>query len=463
MLISRAIKIFSFLWIISLIGCQSVATPASQIQPSSVVKTPEIVLTATLPIFEATPVQTESSTTIPTEVVLPTDSVVQNQCPEISTQFTPGVAKGVLVVSERDGLNTLFNLETGEKESLGGASNPIVSPSRNYLAYVGLDDNTLERFLVVQTIGDSGQSKIPLFNGILRMPGWFDDQRILFRMTSDYTTDPSPHSIVLFNPFTGEKKTYTPNFPGIDHEVEWNFSGPAVYDQTMKYVMYAGYKNTDNKTHEYILWNIASQTKIASLPGSSYNGSYLYDSEIIQRDGVSNNPPRWSPNNDRVAIISSASEHQIDVDEIFSVTIDGKIQQLTYFAGQYKNVTIGKMEWSPNGEKIAFWVTLKPNPYEMVDGAYQDVRLAVLDIETFNITYYCLSGDIIGLANGIPSAKFIGRDIPAPLWSLDSTQIVIENRYTSDNSRLILLDIPSGKSVVLGKDMEPVGWMLGYK
>ncbi len=446
MLKNRITNILACLGLLLATSCQAAAVPASQ--------TPtKIAAPAT-----ASAIPIPSPTVTPQQVILPTDSIIQNQCPEISAQFIPGDStKGILAIQGRSGRDRLLNLETGKKDLLGGGG-PVVSPSRSQVAYWGADQNTGRPFLVVSTSDNAQLKQLPLQKGWVTMPRWQDDQHLLIRLDS---ASP-PYSITLLNPFTGETQELAPDFPNISSSyVDWDYAGPAAYDLTMDYVVYAA---GDGNTDEYILWNISTKTKIASLPGSSYIGYYLSASPNLQKkDGVSNNPPRWSPDDSRVALISPVSAEQVSVDEIFAITKDGQIQRLTYFANHFKEVQIGDMGWSPDGKKIAFWVTLEPAPYESPQGAYQDPRLAILNTETLEITYTCISGDSIGLLNGISSAKFRSMNIPAPIWSPDGKQIVVENRYTIDASRLILLDIASGTAVELGKDMEPTGWMLPGK
>lgn len=457
MLITRITKHIICLGFLLLVACQPIPGPvtptftgiadADPILPPSDLE-PDPTIQALVP------------TITPTKPVLPIDSVIQNQCPEISNQFVPGRISGVLVVQERVGQSMLFNLQNGERKFLR-AGGPAVSPDGMQLVYFDFDDNTLEHFLVIRMVGDSTQTELPLFDGIFRMIGWHDNQRLLFRMTRDPATDPAPHLLVLFNPFTGEKKTYNRDFPDIDNEVEWDLLGPAVYDQTMNYILYAGLKDVASKTHEYILWDDISKTKIASLPGSSYGGVYLYDGDFILQDGVSNNPPHWSPDNNRVAIIGPASEGQSDTDEIFAITKTGEVQRLTYFASHFEKAKISDLSWSPDGKSIAFWVMLEPSFYDLPQDTYQDIRLAIVNTETLEITYYCIMGDSIGPMNGRPSAEFFGKSIPAPIWSPDSTQVVLESRYASDKSRLVLLNLQDGTAVEIGQNMEPIGWMIG--
>jgi len=457
MLITRITKHIICLGFLLLVACQPAPGPVTPTFTGITDADP------TLPPSDLEPdptIQALVPTITPTKPVLPTDSIIQNQCPEISGQFAAGGTSGVLVVQERVGQSMLFNLQTGEKKFLRGGG-PNVSPDGMQLVYWGLDDNTLESFLVIRAIGDSTQTELRLFDGIFRMIGWHDNQRLLFRMTRDPATDPAPHLLVLFNPFTGEKKTYNRDFPDIDNEVEWDLLGPAAYDQTMSYILYAGLKDAESRTHEYVLWDDVSKTKIAAFAGSSHvNEMFNYDSKIIQLDGVSHNPPRWSPDDSRVAIIAPVPQEKMNVDEIYAITKTGEVQRLTYFANHFEKAKISDLSWSPEGTSIAFWVTLEPSLYTLPQDTYQNVRLGIVNTETLEITYYCIMGDSIGPMNGRPSAEFIGKSIPAPIWSPDGTQVVLESRYASDKSRLILLNLQDGTSVEIGQNMEPIGWLI---
>jgi len=432
--------------------------------PGCAAPTPTPIPTNT-PVPTATtvlPTETSVLTVIPTKLILPNNSVIREQCPEIAPTFTPGeFTKGTLVVFPRFSNHQPFiNLETGDETSIKFGSRFFVSPSRSQIFYRTIDQNTLIWSWFIATIGEVQPFKLSIPKTNWLIIRWFDDQRLAARIYKNLPVDPPPHEIVILNPFSGEIKRLVPNLPNISQqEIDWENLGPASYDQSLDYVLYAAWDDTAN-INMYVLYRISSGTKLAVLPGSSYSGSYLYDGQYMSVDGVSNNPPQWSFDGARVALISTAPEKQVGVDEIFALTKDGEIQRLTYFANHFDKAKINNLSWSPDSKSIAFWVTLEPPPYQLSANAYQDVRLAVLNTETLEITVYCISGDNIGLENGVPSPKFISEQIPAPIWSPDGMQIVVENRYADDNSRLILLDIPSGKAVEIGKDIEPVGWMI---
>ena len=82
-----------------------------------------------------------------------------------------------------------------------------------------------------------------------------------------------------------------------------------------------------------------------------------------------------------------------------------------------------------------------------------------MNTETLEVTIYCISGDGFGLK--YMTANFIATEPPGPVWSPDGKQIVIENRYTEEDGRTIILDIPSNSAIQIGQNLVPVGWMTG--
>src|SRR5258706_13431977 len=117
MLKNRIPNILACLGLLLATSCQAAAVPASQ--------TPTKIAAPA----SASAIPIPSPTVTPQQATLPTDSIIQNQCPEISAQFIPGDApKGILAIQGRSDRDGLPNLETGKKGWLGGAG-PLVSPS----------------------------------------------------------------------------------------------------------------------------------------------------------------------------------------------------------------------------------------------------------------------------------------------------------------------------------------------
>ncbi len=466
-------KIFVILLIFCLLaGCAAPTQPPATVTPSP---EPLTAIFTSAPPTE-TPVPTATFTSAlkatPTKVVLPTDSVVQNQCPKISKQPKSDFARGALVVFHREMFSGpdwgygYLDLHTNSEVPLSSttlATGGDVSPSKDRIAYWGLNENDLSSFLVIDMVGrtQSIRPENPKVGIMTR--GWLDDQRLIIRVYKNLQgpppIDPPPHDIALFNPFTGEVQIITPDFPNISKkDVDWNYSGPAFYDQSLNYGVYAAWNEATN-AHEYILYQISSKTSMAKLPGSTHGG-LVTGVKLVSIDGVMANPPAWSLDSTRVTLISPAPEEQTDVDEIFAITKDGEIQRLTYLAKHFDKAKVSQLSWSPDGKSIAFWVALDPAPYELSAHAVQDERLAIVNTETLAITVYCISGNEMGIRNIGSGGQFVNDMIPAPIWSPDGTQVLVENRYDSDFSRLIILDIANGQAAQVGESLEPLGWMI---
>jgi hypothetical protein len=418
--------------------------------------------TATLNNVTVTP-SSEPTPTIISTITPIYSFVVNSQCPKLSDTFPKGTAKGVIsYLARNQDLKILLNLETEQKtdflpDEIVGMI--IVSPDRNKIAYAKTDPKTFETILKVRILDEQNKIEMPWpFEYSLFMPRWQDNEHILFTLRAEDkndTFDPHPYRNALVNPFTKEITILRPDFPAIStNSINWDSSGSVAYDQSLDYVIYAAWDEA-NHEHKYVLWHIPSQTKLAEFPGNSYGGRAIENAALIPVDGVTYNPPTWSPDNTRVAIIG-LSPDKPKVDEIFAMAKDGTIRQLTKFSSQYKEVNIRTLSWSPYGKQIAFFINTEPN----ADQITLNEQLAILDTRTGTVTLYCINGDTIG--TGTRSSMFLGdeQEVPAPLWFSDATQLIIENRYKSDASRLILVDIPSNTAYEIGQNMQPLGWML---
>ena len=399
--------------------------------------------------------------TIITPTITPEPSFsVNSQCPTFSDVFPKMLAHGVISYSGRfKDYRNLLNLETGQKSIFpvdsGGLI--IVSQDGNKIAYSNSDPNTLSLSLAASVLDTKKNIEIPWpFIYSLDMPRWQNSDQILFTLKAEDNTDPTdlhPYRNALVNPFTNETKILNPDFPQIsDKLTSWNSAGSVVYDQTLEYAVYASW-NKEKNEHEYVFWHIPSHTKLAVLPGNSYGGYTVAYAERLSLDGVSYNPPVWSTDDNRVAVISS-SPNELKTDEIFTTNKNGDIELLTEFFTQLEEINIRTLSWSPNGGQIAFFITTGPGPL----GTPRNEQLAILDVKTRQVIHYCIDGDVVGTRAG----SFIGdhEQIPAPLWSPDGSQVIIENRYEGDDSRLILLDIPSNTAYEIGQNMQPIGWMI---
>ena len=168
--------------------------------------------------------------------------------------------------------------------------------------------------------------------------------------------------------------------------------------------------------------------------------------------------PRWSSDGNRFAVAPSLLSRGGDSYpsyEIFSVTQDGIVSQLTHLSDYYPWVYIADLSWSSDNRYIAFWYSY------WVDGENQpyfdtlgDRYLGVVDIQTGKTTSYCIHGEL--------NAEIGIRKFQPPLWSPDSKQLVIQSQVGDDflNFQTILIDVQENRAYHIADNLEPVGWMI---
>jgi Tol biopolymer transport system component len=148
--------------------------------------------------------------------------------------------------------------------------------------------------------------------------------------------------------------------------------------------------------------------------------------------------PQWSPDNKHIVIALRkylSNPHQV---ELFWIDLQGNETQLTNISEEYKNVYIGNFQFSPNGERIAFWV----NYSKEVDNSFQP-RVVVLDLKHGTVHDYCVVSN--------------GGDV---IWSPDGHQIAFLGPQYSNPGEIIILNIEKHQATIIGKSkLSPVAWM----
>lgn len=160
----------------------------------------------------------------------------------------------------------------------------------------------------------------------------------------------------------------------------------------------------------------------------------------------------WQPSNGQLALVASntsvaRSSGSPIPDEIFIVEQNGQVRQLTHLYESFsRDIEINGLSWSPNGEKIAFWLNDS-----------EGVTLMVADTLSGDIVNYCISSDLY----------LFPIYLPAPIWSPDGNKLLIENRYAPDKhspaqnkSKLLIVDLQSKVAFPIAENENPVGWML---
>ncbi len=112
---------------------------------------------------------------------------------------------------------------------------------------------------------------------------------------------------------------------------------------------------------------------------------------------------------------------------------------------------MGAVHWSPDSRYIAFWFTHWQQSEQPYYDTLGDRYLAVLDTTTDLVTSYCINGE--------KNATIGIRKYPAPLWSPDSKQVVVQSQVTSDSFKTILIDVQENRAFHIGDNLAPEGWM----
>jgi hypothetical protein len=341
----------------------------------------------------------------------------------------------------------LLNMVTGGKTQLvkqnEGLGNFAFSPNKQRQAYHrGLFDQTsgkrVENQLIIATADGQLLKAIPWEKGWNLLPGWLDDQRLIMNIAGndpDEDTGKKPATLMMLNPFTGERRILRPDFPDIYAEylvVDWDGWGETVYDPTLTRVVYL------SSRVGYVLWDLETHQVLAKL--RSY---YLH-------------PPRWSPDGAQFVVAADPDQQFNTGFELFSVSREGQqIAPLTNLTVYYPYVDMWGYSWSPDGSHLAFW--LRTDPHALSGDNYAVERLAVLDLATQEVTDYCIPLDAYGGELG--TIPFFSSGLTAPLWSPNGQQLIVESRYAPDASRVILVDISRGFAAQIAENMKPEGWM----
>ncbi len=92
--------------------------------------------------------------------------------------------------------------------------------------------------------------------------------------------------------------------------------------------------------------------------------------------------PLWSPDGSQVSIAVKYEEgnrQEKNIEEWFSVSREGQVEQLTHFGNYFERAEIGEANWSPDGKEIAFWL-------ETNSGLCPSSSLAILNLPLGQVT-----------------------------------------------------------------------------
>jgi hypothetical protein len=300
----------------------------------------------------------------------------------------------------------------------------LTSPDGNWLAYNRFsDDSPTGQWLIVESADQQQEKRVPMDTGVQSFCAtWLDNQRLIYPLIrKEWEMRP----MVVINPFTGEQLELSSDYPDIQPD-PGGFTGSlqfgnsdVVYDPTLDLVVYPQW----GPQSYLVVWNRQTQTVVAK----------------VKDLGPMEHVPKWSSDGKQLAVaVTYRTEKQLDhfIEEWFSVSRDGHVERLTHFGDYFVNARIGTANWSPDGQKLAFWLETSPS---LCPG----VNLAILEMATRQVTNTC-----------VPT---LGYDGWTPLWSLDSRYIAVANTEVSPY-QTILVDFEQGRAFNLPYG-SPIGWL----
>jgi len=303
------------------------------------------------------------------------------------------------------------------------------SPDGKWLAYCQFSDESPKgQWLFVESADWQQQKRIPIDTSLAHFGPhlWLDNEHLIFtRIQGDHR--PRAFSMVAINPFTEEQFELYSNYPNLllspaGPEGRMDFAeSDVVYDPSLDLVIFPS-----SVGGVYIvLWDRQSKSILAKVNGAV--GYY----------------PLWSPDAQQFAVpLLYPLGGETILEEWFRVSRDGQVEQLTHFSDYFTSAEFGPgYSWSPDGQKLAFWLDVSPS---LCPG----LNLAILDIPTKQVTDSCIH-DLPGYG-------------PPPIWSLDGRYIVVVHGNTRPRQTL-LVDIEQSQAFNITEKTQgarPIGWLI---
>lgn len=308
----------------------------------------------------------------------------------------------------------------------------VVSPDRGKYALVDVSDYLVKVFSAdghLLKIIPKGEN--PWFIG-----QWLDPQHLALVIAKGFPTLNQheikyPRDVMVVDWRTNQQQFFASDYPDIDRAqgIVWEGTGTTEYDPTLTRVVYASLIDADfngKGGKGYTLWDIPGRKKIAKLVNERFRET-----------------PKWSPDGSELILPGENSD-------LYTITRDGKISQLTYLNPVPQSIPPGRQyfpeqyNWSPDGRLLALWLKSK-DP----QGSFSET-IAVLDMVSGVITDYCISAGFMEETNAPP----------VPVWSPDGNYLAITaNNQKNGNFDTLLIDLAEGSAAKIGENLAPAGWL----
>ncbi|MBN8581104.1 MAG: PD40 domain-containing protein [Anaerolineae bacterium] len=352
------------------------------------------------------------------------------KCPDIETDLSKLNSNGTLIL---DGDETYqMDMSSLVKTQLSQPGNNFyffaASPEHNWISYISGKTDEL-------VIGDgNAQAKLLPMEEDWSYAKWLNEEQLIIDLIQEEDSFYTVSRFLVLNPFTNERYFLDANYPEVFYDYWYRV---IEYNKNIDQVVYL--QGGISGPFYYTLWGIKSNSALTQLDPS----------------GDMHVSPRWTSDGSRFAMALNLFSNPEDFPsyEIFEVSRDGKINQLTHLSDYYPWFYISDLSWSPENRFIAFWYSywtdVQPWFYDSADR-----YLGILDLKTGVTTNYCFRGEL--------NAE-IGLNIYSPpLWSPDGRQVVFRSQVGEHyflDSQAILLDIIENRAFLIGEALEPVGWL----
>lgn len=265
-----------------------------------------------------------------------------------------------------------------------------------------------------------------------RCPEWLDNQTLIDTLSPRDTGEPpSILPEVIIDPFTGESTVLESDYPDLIPSdmglggIRFDFvNSTVVYHPSLDFVIYP---KRNREGMWVVLWDRRSQTALASV-------------EDLYQFG---HAPIWSSDEGQFAVAVTppgglrSADYSEFINEWFIVGLDGKVEQATHFADLFSHAEIGYASWSPDGQRLAFFLTTTPAE------CGGETHTAVLELKTRQVTRYCIQ-------------EFASLGYPIPVWSPDSQYIAL---FDEGAERVIVLAVDESWAAQVAGDVLPSAWL----
>ena len=353
--LARTLPFLLLLLSASCVGNEAVAitiTPSLTVQPTEEIKATQ----------SSTPTRSAENETVdflsptPTPAFTPTSVqsaafTIEQHCIDpalsIPSEF---VGQGTIIYQKgfENDHSQLVNLKTGTIISLpekyhGREGRFLVSKDYHYFAYESVSPAG-KQIVIADSTGKTIKT-IPWDTSWRNSMGWLNQDKF---MISKLAGEGKSDSIVIYNLITDEIKELpapADQIVTLGGASPWNefATSLTIYNNELSRSVYLDYREYPS----LVLIDVKTGKEIGSAPTE-----YRY-------------PPQWLPDGSKFIFISSPGVKSKDDDpkELFSMDRDGKVEQITHFNDQYpdQKVRIKYVSISPDGDKVAFWVSLFPS------------------------------------------------------------------------------------------------------